>query len=187
MWRVLSQNYQWIFSGIGVLIIGLVIQHWVRKPKSTIKVKNLSLTNSAIASGSNISQTVQNIVQTVAPNAAPARSEEHPTPGEIRDHIATLPPYGQLDACQHYEGLPVRWRVLLFAVEKSPTEICEVTLRIPDKAALAIFCQVSTTDCPRLRVAKTDTPVEVSGFIERVRAGGLAIRLRDAKIVFLDE
>lgn len=61
MLRWLAQNYQWIFSGIGVLIVSLVFHQW-RKSKqrrqSNTEVNNSLLTHSTVSSGSHNTQTV---------------------------------------------------------------------------------------------------------------------------------
>lgn len=79
----LAQNYQWIFSGIGVLVVSLLLRRWLSqkgdrdKTKSTAEVKNSPLTSSPLASGSNITQTVNapiihlNIGQAAAAPPAP--------------------------------------------------------------------------------------------------------------------
>src|SRR6266853_2630542 len=55
-----AENYQWIFSGIGVLMISLAIHHWrksERERQSNTKMDNSSLTHSTV-SGLHNTQTV---------------------------------------------------------------------------------------------------------------------------------
>jgi hypothetical protein len=62
----LSQNYQWIFSGIGVLILGLLIERRRRLSKgqpekensAALTAQGAKVMDSPVASGSNISQKV---------------------------------------------------------------------------------------------------------------------------------
>jgi hypothetical protein len=187
MLHFLNQNYQWIFSGVGVLFVGWLVQSWFKKSSSpTTEVKDSVVTGSAIASGSNISQTVHYH----PPASIPApEGDTHPTPKEIEDHISSLTPYMQHAATEHYVGLPVRWRTKLRSVKNSNVAIPPlngfVALGIPDRSFLITFF-VNIDDYPRLKVAKADTPIEVSGFVEYVDMLG-TIMLRDVKLVFLDD
>jgi len=192
------ENRTWLFSGAGIAALTLLLWFVRRlrtaglRPRSEnytegARVENASLSGSPIASGSNISQTVQNIFSPISPTIAAPIGETHPTPDEIREHIKSLPPYGQLEAAENYAGLPVHWRMRLYGVDKEFNETCSVNMKVSLTDFLAIYCDVRTIDCPRLRVAKRGTPVEVSGVIERVQAEGLVITLRDARLVFLDE
>jgi hypothetical protein len=60
----LSQNYQWIFSGIGVLVLGFVVQQWLSRKdskteiKTTTNFKDSALANSPVATGQNNTQTL---------------------------------------------------------------------------------------------------------------------------------
>jgi len=59
----LSQNYQRIFSGIGVLILGFIVQRWTSRKESkletnsTTNVEGSALSNSPVATGQNNTQT----------------------------------------------------------------------------------------------------------------------------------
>jgi hypothetical protein len=61
-----SQNYQWIFSGIGVLVLALLIDRWRksrRNPsgkenRATLTAQGAKVTGSPVASGSGITQVV---------------------------------------------------------------------------------------------------------------------------------
>ncbi len=194
----LWENRTWLFSGAGVALVSFLL--WlVRRLRTTApsprsesaasvaSIENALVIASPIASGSNISQTVQNIFPSSSPPPDTRIGETHPTPEEIREHIANLPPYGQAEAAEHYVGLPVRWRVRLSTVERDSGEMCTVTLNISPARFLSVVCKVRTSDYPRLRVAKQDTPIEVSGLIERIQSAGLIIKLRDVKMIFLDE
>jgi hypothetical protein len=59
--------WEWVFSGIGVLIIGFFLERWRRSSqrKAILTAQGAKVTNSPVASGSGIIQTVNSPVVTV--------------------------------------------------------------------------------------------------------------------------
>jgi hypothetical protein len=94
----LSQNYQWIFSGIGVLILGLLIERWRRSSKGQPKKENSAaltaqgakVTASPVASGSNISQKVNSPTFNVSLPASTLSAPGGERYGEWRELIHEL-------------------------------------------------------------------------------------------------
>lgn len=56
----LSQNYQWVFSGIGVLALGVFFNRWRRSPpdKARLTAQGAKVSKSPVASGSDITQII---------------------------------------------------------------------------------------------------------------------------------
>ena len=192
----LWENRTWLFSGVGVAALTALIRFvrrlWVpaKQPSRTAEIaaiENASLVDSPIAIGSNISQVIHVPSEAARPTAG--ISPTQPTPEKIRSEIEGLPLYLQRDAEKNYVAVAVRWRVLLRHISRqsSDNDICDVALSVPGEPGSVIFCEVRTSECPRLRSAKEETLIQVAGFIQEVRMAGLTIRLRDANLTFLDE
>jgi hypothetical protein len=121
---LLAPSYTWIFSGIGVWALGVVV--WFvkralrsRNPPANMQQNSLSLTGSKIvgstvAVGSNISLSVH---QGPVHTAIRDRSPIGPTPAEVASHERSLPPYQQKFVMQHYVGLPVALAVRFLTVD----------------------------------------------------------------------
>src|ERR1700692_3663128 len=101
-------NKEWVFSGIGVVFLGLLARMLLR-PRAVEQSgivsadRNGSVTGSPVASGSNISQTV-NIITTThssAPRPTTVYSEK-PTPDEIHAHLDSLPVFLRKTAKDSY-------------------------------------------------------------------------------------
>jgi hypothetical protein len=91
-----SQNYQWIFSGIGVLIVALLSQRFVSRneakheSRSTTKVDGSSLAHSPVATGQGIKQSVT--TQTFhAENIHIGRAVAAPTPTQPSKSELAIP------------------------------------------------------------------------------------------------
>lgn len=84
----LSQNYEWIFSGIGVLVLGFIVQQWLsrKNSKTEIKiatnVKGSALANSPVATDQNNTQTVAS--QTFNAETIPIGHADVPTPAPVQ-------------------------------------------------------------------------------------------------------
>ena len=98
----LSQNYQWIVSGIGVLILALLIERWRRSSQNlsgeennaTLTAQGVNVENSPIASGSGNKQNINALVFNVnigQPAAAPAQAEPvHAAPAPRQRSLPNL-------------------------------------------------------------------------------------------------
>src|SRR5712692_36091 len=118
----LWSNKEWLFSGLGVAIAGLLYRFLIRNGASrsagiVFADRKGTVLGSPIASGSNISQTI-NIVASGTSSPAPRSTtspiyEERPTPDEIFGQLLSLPIYQRPAARESYLGLGVCWRVTL--------------------------------------------------------------------------
>ena len=197
----LSQNYQWVFSGIGIFLISGVIWLFRRKSErpvsegAKITVEGNVSKNSPIASGTHVSQTVNYHLPPqelrpppLEPPLLGARAIEyrsHPNPAEITTRIFSLPSFEQSTACQSYEGLSVCWNVLLNEVNPPNADgLSRVYLTFEPEHYL-VGCDLKITENPRLKTAHLGEPLEIRGVIqELLRPNRVLVILKDASIVF---
>ena len=59
--KTLINNFKWIFSGIGVLIVTLIINYIYKKKKTKTIQKQVSGNNSINNQGKNINQKINNV------------------------------------------------------------------------------------------------------------------------------
>lgn len=211
--RWILDNKQWIFSGVGVFIIGglltMVVRFLRRRAArtsrtsgdiSTVKassvVERSSMVASPVATGSHISQNVINIVaqQTAAQKVVQKLDEysPNPSPQEIYSQLNALPTFQQQTAAKNYAGIKVCWRGTFFAIDNVRTHIGYLQERDDGATHFVILATsigslikvpVDIERFPRLKVTHARTPMEVRGTIVEI---GPAIELRDATLSFVD-
>jgi len=191
-------NKEWVFSGIGVVFLGLLVRILLR-PRAVGQSgivsadRNSSVLGSPVASGSNISQTVSIVLngtrstppQTKIPYAA------KPTPKEIRAQLNALPLFQKKGATESYVGLNVRWPVTLeylseigewrrkeFKIDFTHT----LEANFEDYEGV-VRTEVNIERFPRLKISHKGSPMEISGTVSNVSEGG-TVTLRDADITF---
>ena len=196
-------NKEWLFSGVGVAVIGPLLYTLFRLRTHTAGSSDISASrNSAVfgspvAHGSNISQTINiGIAGTNSPSPHSVTSpayEERPTPDEIEEQLLSLPIYQRPAARKSYLGLKVSWRVTLHDMsELSETERAvwkidathDVTFSPAHGRSIRSYVKIERF--PRLKISREGTPVRISGSIWYVSESG-DVRLQDVQIDFLDD
>jgi hypothetical protein len=188
-------NKEWVFSGAGVAAVGALIALFFRRGseghRSAISAdRNSSVLGSPVASGSNISQTV-NIVTTLSP--APQQGitySDTPSPSDIRKQLRALPLFQRKAVASSYLGLKVRWKGTLAQLEELPPHYNQVSdsgdathdLRLRDEGlGDMVRTYVNIERFPRLKISHEGTRIEIFGTISYVSDLG-AIRLKDGDI-----
>ena len=191
------ENRAWIFSGVGVSII--VAALWVFRrfflppspssvPSNVTKIESSSLSGSPVATGSNISQTVQitNISNSES-KTVPRRKFTRPTPDEITKQLNQLTDYQKPFASKAYEQIPVYWPVLFDSLfTRQGDDECRVVFtHANDKPHFSqIFCDgIKLSDYPRLKLAREGDRMELSGTILGVDIFA-CVFLKDVKLIF---
>ncbi len=196
----LMTNKEWIFSGIGVLIIaGLSKLFWkiviARKPHVGESGGNSNQANinegSATVTGNIV--VTQGDVHVYAPSAdnkkrtrarsarrsktsgtAPKKPATSIQFKEINESIAATPPFQQAQVAKNFDGIKVEWKMRLFSIH-SPTNY-EKRTRLslnPDgfgSALVTVF--VNIEDYPELKVAHAGVSVIVTGIIFKAERFG---------------
>src|ERR1700722_6142110 len=190
----------WVFSGVGVALLGVLgrfLGRWFRREGQSagLSASRSNVTGSPVASGSNITQTV-NFMTVTAPTAslAPAEGDysETPTPADIETHLDSLPAFQRDRVKDSYVGLKVSWPAQLRSLfEKAPTYRrltgSDVThtlfARYKQARGPSILADIDIERFPRLKIAHDGTPLRISGTISAVSVSG-TVTLRDAEIKF---
>jgi|ERR1700731_3078008 len=194
----LLANKEWIFSGIGVALLGLLYAVFFR-PRSigasgqVSADRQSSMTGSPLASGSNISQTVNIVTMSHPPTPGPdVAYSETPSPYEIKKQLLALPVFQRKAAASSYLGLRVRWKGTLLELDElwphynkvasSGDATHDLYLLGEDKGGI-VKMYVNIERFPRLKISHEGTGIQVSGTIGHVSESG-AVRLKDADITF---
>jgi len=189
-------NKEWLFSGVAVWVIGTLLTLWFRRrtpatSQNTATISANSMIASPVATGSNISQTVN--VTHVAQAVATTNDEysPRPSPTEILTQLRSLPAFQQKEARKAYVGIKVDWRVSFSSMtEVSPFDghqsgsTHRVYLYPPEGHVPFVTVDVDIEQIPRLKVTHDETPMNVTGIISSVEP--LHIELKDAKLSFVD-
>lgn len=188
-------NKEWVFSGVGVAIVGSFIALFFRRRTagsthnvSTVKAR--SMIGSPVATGSNISQNVS-ITLATPQSAQFVEYSPRPAPREIFSQLSSLPVFQQADAAEAYKGIKVRWSAEFWTMEdirlcfgyEPIGDTTHFVLLNAEKRSELIRVPVNIERIPRLKVTHRGTKMEVRGTIQEVKA---SILLKDATLSFVD-
>ena len=141
----LVENRQWVFSGIGVLVLTVAWQHFsARRQPSVGKPGG-------------------------AESAEIAAEPTSLTALEIHNAIGSAPPLQRTDVGKNYSNIRVRWNTLL---SSATARGAKVRLQLTNAnegshGAPTIWCQVEIAKYPELAVLTADTKIQVLGTIAK--------------------
>ena len=185
----LTTTIQWVFSGIGVLIVGWggtwIYRRFRRREedsKSTQVILNSQIVGPVAGRDINI-ETYQggNLETDSADDYRPT-----PAPAEIWDNISKVSLYARQSVANNYEGLKVRWSGTLENIHHPREDQIEVTIRTEKVAPASwvyVVAPIRLSDYPILKTVHGGEPLTVTGTIDRVQTNGM-IHLTDAKLRF---
>lgn len=111
----------------------------------------------------------------------PGGYKRNPTPYEIMNQIRSLPPYQREVGSESYKNVLVDWSVVFHTMALKSSM---ARLMLHDMNGIPwVYCLVSLTDYPELKIIKEGHRIRVWGEIERVR--GNDIFLKKARIEIL--
>jgi hypothetical protein len=199
--RWVLDNKEWLFSGVGVAIMGGLLTLFLRRrvvPAQTNSstVAGNSMIASPVATGSNITQ---NVTISLQPNVPPRTQQgdeysERPTPQEINSQLTSFPPYQYRDAERAYRGIKVTWSVTFQSLDdikhygglnirNDDTHIVFLSYGHEEQGTCFVMANINIEQVPRLKVAHRGTRMRVSGTIEST---GSTTRLMDASLWFVE-
>jgi hypothetical protein len=188
-------NKEWLFSGLGIALIGVIYRFWFHQPHGRVSIGNSSMVGSPVASGANISQTVHigDVIRNDTDTIKVDTYDEQPTPDQIKTYLESLPIYQRADAAKAYCRFKVSWPVKLFALDqlveserRNSDTTCthEMTVGYGNSTITAL---VDIEKYPRLKISHQGTLLRISGVIERVGQSGTLIRFKEVQISFDSE
>lgn len=163
------------FIGIGTavvagLIVELILYFVFGKGKKKPKLEpDKTVTNTQ----SNIQSLSNNL------NTSPSVAF---TPQDIQKELHKLPPFQVEQAAKNYEGIQVKWTVVLSSIFSLPTGDKYIITRIKDTMSPTITCPIDIEDYPQLKVIKNDQPFIIEGTIASVILGN--IYLKNCRLFF---
>ncbi len=162
------KNKEWLFSGVGVVIVIAIISQVIIlikkklfKPesKTTVEVQSPSLLN-------------KTQVQDRSYEAQESQSESNSrwldhrmlSPEQILKIIKETPPFQREDVIKHHIGIAVDWDVTFFSAKKENDDMVRVVLSDP-KIAGIISCSIKLSEYREIALIKEGTKLRVTGTI----------------------
>jgi hypothetical protein len=162
----LDKNKEWLFSGVGVVVLGYIVSQLWRRfvPQSTRKEGAVVI--------------VQASNQDASPTSVP-QSGSQVTPAHITkvtsialaEIIVTLdkaPPLQKDDVTKHYIGLVVQWETKLFDATKEDGDKVRLSLDFGPGDSHLVYCTVNLSDYRELGVLQKGAPITVMGRIKKI-------------------
>ena len=186
------KNYTWIFSGIGVVILTIIYQLYVRKKEnkeSSLKNTHISTKsgNNVILSGSS-NNTVQIITNKIHESLLLGMSKVNDVivdidPNTIKEEINYAPAFQQDNIGNNYIGIKIRWNLELYSIRKNNGQISSINFYPIKQTGPLITIEADIEDYPFLKFAKRDSLFEVEGKIVICSSSNITIECSKIKPV----
>ena len=178
---------QWVFSGIGVLLVAWA-GTWIYR---RFRPREQELTPAQVISNSEIVGPVAgrdiNIGTYHGGNVETASDDYRPgpTPAEIRDSVSKVSLYASDSVTDNYRGIKGRWSGTLYSICKRRDDEIEVDLKVGSGDSYGlVLAIVKLSDYPILKTVNGGEPLAVTGTIDYVQTNGI-IHLKEAKLRFI--
>ncbi len=172
MFEYILDNKEWIFSGIGVSILGLIFLFFKYFLKKDIShEKNLEI----------ISRNIPNSeTSNLAPNSDIAQEEVF----KIMQDFESLPPLQLDDIRSHYRGLNVDWMSEYSSANKKDDDLIRVSLDLITKSfrPISVYCEVKLSEYKQFSILKRKAKIRVIG--EVINFEPYHIELSNVKLIF---
>ena len=161
------EDIRWIFSGIGVLVIGLAINFWRNRRKSRRKVDDLK----------NVSSVAPFEKRDVIKNVSYFDSVANPKYSaiSIMEELANLPPY-QIDLMKTaYYGIRIKWNVEYITIHKIDN-FWQIMCHFEGNYPWVIF-EIDLNKYPIFKTIKKGTRFNIVGEIKKIAGNEFFIDL----------
>ena len=174
----LDKNKEWLFSGLGVAILGYIgTQLWHRiRPNP----RERAILVVPVADGT--AEKTRRVETTHDSARAKISRITDITIAEIAEALEKAPPLQKDDIAKHYKGLNVQWETQLFGAERHGKDDVELTLDFGSGSSHLVFCKVRLSEYGELGVLPKGAPITVMGRIARVH--GKSASLEDVRLFF---
>ena len=188
--RSIQDNRQWIFDGIGVVVvvaIGKFLYFRLGKKDKPASVHQTGQTgtghviqvNAPVSGNLTVGDATTN--HPVASTPVPKSSTI--TAKQIQNDIQLAPPFQQGERARYYEGLPIDWNCRYMLSTKAEDDVVVITLDCwNDGILFACHCEVLLSEYPRLKILPAKTSIRIVGTLGKVSASEAVIK--DAKLFF---
>ena len=171
-----SQNYQWLFSGVGVTAVVLFLSFLIRRRRSSTNLNQAPTPPQGNAAPTQESKPTADVLA-----AGPARPFSVRL-RDIRKAIDAAPPLQQDDVAARYEGIRIRWKMCLWIAGYQGGDSVNLTLVESGFSLPFVSCEVKLAEYPELKILPEKSPVLVSGTIHAVT--NFKIELQDVELSF---
>ncbi len=162
----LDKNKEWLFSGVGVAIVGCLGTLLWRKffPRTASKDEAVVILQ---VSNEKLEQAITSKTLNETPPAHITRIASI-TVAEITEALEKAPPLQKDEVAQHYNGLNVQWETRLWNATKEGDDSIRLTLDFGSGDTNLVFCNVRLSDYRELGVLPKGAPITVMGRIRAV-------------------
>jgi hypothetical protein len=169
----IMKNREWLFSGVGVAIVGgliALILNYFRKQASPPTAQSYSSPRGRTG-------------RSVLP-FDPGKYSPSPLPREIASELDSAPPFQRSAKASSYTGLKVQWLTTLQFVYDLGDGKVQISLTDPRGRPWIRCDDIDVNLYPRLKIAHAGTRIWVAGTIGPEYAGGIILILDN--VVFPD-
>ena len=148
-------NKEWLFSGLGITLLGLLYLAFLFLG--------------------------DRLVFTIKPPFDTSIYKTKPYPSKIRREIHKCPPYQREAKLKSYLGLPLQWKTELEAIHDQSEGV--IRLMMLDRGNYPwVYCSANISEYPELKVIKKGTRMWVAGKLEGIDTAGGVFTLSAEKI-----
>jgi hypothetical protein len=169
----LKKNKEWIFSGIGVFILGGILSGYLFLTKDSTK-KQSPDTTLTIITHENSKPLSNNVSKT-------DKFIDSLTPDGINEALKKAPIVQRNEIIKHYIGIPVKWEGELMDVHETNNNNFYILL-CPIKSKTYIKFNININNYPGFALLKEGHLIKVEGKIENIE--NLWIELNDVRITY---
>jgi len=179
MLEFIQQNKEWLFSGVGIAVIGAIFA-WFRqiktdkdeKPQVVIHILN----NPEVTQDNDETDVTSASIERISPV----------TFEMMKDAIENAPPLQRDDVKRNYVGIKIEWDAFLKAANKDDEGFVRLRLTTDKEHSLnTIYCKVLLDEYRELGVLPEGAKIRIHGEIEE--ADTWDIRLKDVKLFIYGE
>lgn len=171
----ISNNKEWIFSGIGVAFFIYLIPLLIRNLFKNKQAASLNKPTINIKSNNNGQETHHKIKHNIM-------SEEEAY--RITKELNEMPPLHLDDITKNYTGINVDWLTEYYSASKKDNDLINVSLYIPQKSwpLINVRCMVNLSEYKQFSILKRKAKIRIMGKIAKFET--YIIELSDVKLFF---
>jgi hypothetical protein len=175
-----NKNKEWLFSGVGVAVIGYVAAHFWGRPNT----KSQPAQSAVIIVQTSTQEAQQFNGTEQIDQGAPAHITKISTItlAEILTTLEKAPPLQKNEIAKNYNGLNVQWETKLWSAEKKADELVNLTLDFGPSDMHLVHCSVRLSDYRELGILPKGAPITVIGHIKEI--GRQSATLDDVQLFF---
>lgn len=185
MFEFLSNNYTWVFSGIGVFFISLLVYYKRSHPLKTfnkVKKNQINVIDSDKTS-------IQLIDQQINYNAANSENKGSGTinflnldANKIMKEINDSPPFQREQIASNFYGIKISWKVTFNSIHPPNNNISRVMSRYKGNYPW-IYFSINLEDYPVFKIIKEGKTFLIVGKILEYGSGGFTIDVEKIEII----